>query len=559
MTSPKEFLTLPAAPPARARAAGGVRRPLPADQGARPSSTTSRSIEWLERASAGADVVEKLWKPLLDSKFDGRFDDLPATYIWARTRRMGGDARQERPRGHGLARGRLPDAHRRARARGSSPWAARYTQGRPSSRSPPKAAAPSASWSTVASSAFDHVLCTLAPPMARRLLAPELAEQAPADHCRYLGVVCLLLRVTAERQPVLPPEHHRPARPADDGRRDDARGRPGACRRAPALRLEVRRPGPPGPRAPAGGARAEVPGATRARSSPTCATTRSSRSVVQRARVTEPVHLVGGAKRLPEMFSGAGPLARVDRARLPGDRQRPGRDRRRRHGRARDPRAASGERTAGGGMTRERRRRSARASTRRLRVASRGRRSRVARLARCSRPCSRLTWGTWGDLDSDTGYDVVAANRVAQTARSRTSTSSYYYGPLAPAPRRPGDLARRRGRHAPSRRSASLLDGGDRRSPPTRSRARSSGRSAPFLAAAITDAVAFIPNNYSASSCRTPCAATLGMLRARSGCCSASRQRPRKGTTAWLVGVGALLGLAALTKPESALAALSPP
>ncbi len=29
-------------------------------------------------------------------------------------------------------------------------------------------------------------------------------------------------------------------------------------------------------------------------------------SVVQRARVTEPVHLVGGAKRLPEMFSVPG-------------------------------------------------------------------------------------------------------------------------------------------------------------------------------------------------------------------------------------------------------------
>ena len=124
---------------------------------------------------------------------------------------------------------------------------------------------------------FDHVLCTLAPPMARRLLAPELAEQAPADHCRYLGVVCLLLRVNAERQPVLPPEHHRPASPADDGRRDHARGRSGARRRAPALRLEVRRPGAPGSRALAGGARADVPGVRDARSSPTCATTRSSR------------------------------------------------------------------------------------------------------------------------------------------------------------------------------------------------------------------------------------------------------------------------------------------
>ena len=42
--------------------------------------------------------------------------------------------------------------------------------------------------------AFDFVLCTLAPPMARSLLAPEARCRLPPDHCRYLGVVCLLMR-----------------------------------------------------------------------------------------------------------------------------------------------------------------------------------------------------------------------------------------------------------------------------------------------------------------------------------------------------------------------------
>ena len=46
-------------------------------------------MPWLERL-CGKGVVEKMWKPLLDSKFDGVYDDLPATYIWSRTRRMGG-------------------------------------------------------------------------------------------------------------------------------------------------------------------------------------------------------------------------------------------------------------------------------------------------------------------------------------------------------------------------------------------------------------------------------------------------------------------------------------
>ena len=148
---------------------------------------------------------------------------------------------------------------------------------------------------------FDHVLCTLAPPMARRLMAPELAERAPGDHCRYLGVVCTLLRVSRSVSPyyhlnitdrrvplttvvetthVVDPEHvgghllyaskyvdpSHPdlERPVDEIER--------AYRRHvktifPDLRDE------------------EILGA-----------------VVQRARVVEPVHLVGGASRLPEMF-----------------------------------------------------------------------------------------------------------------------------------------------------------------------------------------------------------------------------------------------------------------
>src|SRR5205814_9521185 len=48
---------------------------------------------------------------------------------------------------------------------------------------------------------FDAVLCTLTPPQARTLLAPALLAQAPADHCRYLGVVCLVLRLASSLSP----------------------------------------------------------------------------------------------------------------------------------------------------------------------------------------------------------------------------------------------------------------------------------------------------------------------------------------------------------------------
>jgi protoporphyrinogen oxidase len=44
---------------------------------------------WLRR-HCGKQVVERIWKPLLASRFDGDPSGLPATYLWARTRRMSG-------------------------------------------------------------------------------------------------------------------------------------------------------------------------------------------------------------------------------------------------------------------------------------------------------------------------------------------------------------------------------------------------------------------------------------------------------------------------------------
>ncbi len=43
-----------------------------------------------------------------------------------------------------------------------------------------------------------------------------------------------------------------------------------------------------------------------------------------------------------------------------------------------------------------------------------------------------ITWGTWGDLDSDSGYDVVAGMRVAD-GEVPYRDFTYFYGPLSPA------------------------------------------------------------------------------------------------------------------------------
>ncbi len=44
---------------------------------------------WLRR-HCGQQVLERIWRPLLNSRFDGEWSELPATYLWARTRRMSG-------------------------------------------------------------------------------------------------------------------------------------------------------------------------------------------------------------------------------------------------------------------------------------------------------------------------------------------------------------------------------------------------------------------------------------------------------------------------------------
>ena len=44
-------------------------------------------LDWLQR-QCGGEVVRRIWKPLLDSRFDGAYEELPATYLWARTNRM---------------------------------------------------------------------------------------------------------------------------------------------------------------------------------------------------------------------------------------------------------------------------------------------------------------------------------------------------------------------------------------------------------------------------------------------------------------------------------------
>lgn len=302
MTSPKEFLTFPILKPhERVRLAAFVAR----CQLIKNHDALDRTplVDWLQRL-CGRGVVEKLWKPLLDSKFDGRYDDLPATYIWARTKRMS----KTRDRSGAEIMGSLEGGYttlidaieRRIRELGGEIHAATQVD--------QIAEAGGAATGLVVEGRyrpFDLVLCTLAPPQAASVLAPELKAHARADRFRYLGVVCLLLRTTRSISPyyhlnitdrrvplttvvetthVVDPERvggHLVyvTRYVEPGHGDHER---------PAEELEA---------SYLGHARTIFPALT---------DDVILHRKLQRARITEPVHLLGGAQNLPEMFPAPG-------------------------------------------------------------------------------------------------------------------------------------------------------------------------------------------------------------------------------------------------------------
>lgn len=198
MSSARELLTFPLLPPHdRLRLAMFVARCQLARGHERLDETPL--VPWLRR-TCGRRMVERLWLPLLNSKFDGRVADLPATYIWARTRRMSGARDSTGREAMGWLEGgyeRLIDAlAARIRAGGGT-----LHTGCPVDRI--VAGGPGATGIVVDGQLqpFDAVLCTLAPPQRATILDPPLAARIPEDACRYLGVICLLLRTERSVSP----------------------------------------------------------------------------------------------------------------------------------------------------------------------------------------------------------------------------------------------------------------------------------------------------------------------------------------------------------------------
>jgi protoporphyrinogen oxidase len=156
---------------------------------------------WLTR-HCGRKVVQRIWRPLLDSRFDSNHSELPATYLWARTNRMR-SAREGRSSGETM--GCLQGGHeqlvlaaaQRARELGVDVRLGAGVEGLVRDDDGAVAGVRVDGEPEY----FDLTIPTLQPPALRRLLPAELQPLLAAYPSRYLGVVCLVLKL---RRSLLP-------------------------------------------------------------------------------------------------------------------------------------------------------------------------------------------------------------------------------------------------------------------------------------------------------------------------------------------------------------------
>jgi len=158
-------------------------------------------VDWL-RKHCGRGVTERIWKPLLASRFESRPDGLPATYLWARTRRMS-SARQGAGRGEVM--GALVGGHQRlidalveaARSAGARFEVGAAVEGLTTDES----GAVTGVRVGGEERRFDLTIATVQPPALKFLLPESLQSLLEPYPTRYLGVVCLVLKVRTSATP----------------------------------------------------------------------------------------------------------------------------------------------------------------------------------------------------------------------------------------------------------------------------------------------------------------------------------------------------------------------
>lgn len=298
MSSFKEFLTFPLLPfHDRMRLGAFVARCQLTSDYAKLDDVPL--LEWLRRL-CGRRIVDRLWIPLLDSKFDGRYDDLPATYLWTRTRRM--SATRDKA-GHEIM-GWLEGGYQTLIVALEQQIRSLGGEIHTGTQVDRIIGSPGGGTGLVVEGSahvFDHVVCTLPPPLARRLLAPELAEYAPDDYCRYLGVVCVLLRTSRSVSPYYTlniTDRRIPLTTVVETTHVVDPDHVGGHLVYAAKYVDPSHPDLSRPPEELGKSYLEYVRTI----FPDLRDEEILASIVQCARIVEPVHLLGGAKRIPDMF-----------------------------------------------------------------------------------------------------------------------------------------------------------------------------------------------------------------------------------------------------------------
>ena len=152
------------------------------------------SVEkWLVRLG-GRQAFENIWLPMLNAKFDGSFDNTPATYIWARLVRMKSTrsgANQKEEAGH-LIGGYITLI--RAMADRIEANGGKIHLQKPVSQIVVEQNVAQGLYSGDDTCAFDRLVSTVQPPLLQHMIPDASSEfQDLLVQIQYLGIICPLL------------------------------------------------------------------------------------------------------------------------------------------------------------------------------------------------------------------------------------------------------------------------------------------------------------------------------------------------------------------------------
>lgn len=154
---------------------------------------TIRVTDWLKRLS-GKRTFESIWRPMLRAKFDGNYDDTPATYIWSRLNRVsstrkGADQREMAGHFIGGYITMLEAMAEKIREAGGT-----IKLGYPIQQIVARDGCLSGLKTADGLLDFDAVVCTMQTPLFLKLtsgLSNEYREQL--GHSKFLGIVCPMM------------------------------------------------------------------------------------------------------------------------------------------------------------------------------------------------------------------------------------------------------------------------------------------------------------------------------------------------------------------------------